>query len=187
MPEEHLPHLSTLRAVKRASRVVRSAPTVATDKTDREKAQRTIADNRKAFHDYHVLDSWEAGVALLGTEVKAIREGSVNLRDSYARLENGEVWLMNVHISPYSHTGYAHHDERRQRKLLLHRHEIQKLMGRVVEKGLTLVPLRMYLNKGRVKVALALVKGKQAHDKRETIRRREVDRETRAAVKSRSR
>ena len=160
---------------------------MATDKTDREKAQRLIADNRKAFHDYHVLDSWEAGVALLGTEVKAIREGSVNLRDSYARLENGEVWLMNLHISPYSHTGYAHHDERRQRKLLLHRHEIEKLSGRVVEKGLTLVPLRMYLNKGRVKVALALVKGKQAHDKRETIRRREVDRETRAAIKARSR
>jgi len=160
---------------------------VATDKTDREKAQRLIADNRKAFHDYHVLDTWEAGVALLGTEVKAIREGSVNLRDSYARLENGEVWLMNLHISPYSHTGYAHHDERRQRKLLLHRHEIEKLSGRVVERGLTLVPLRMYLNKGRVKVALALVKGKQAHDKRETIRRREVDRETRAAIKARSR
>ena len=160
---------------------------MATDKTDREKAQRLIADNRKALHDYHVLDSLEAGVALLGTEVKAIREGSVNLRDSYARLENGEVWLMNLHISPYSHTGYAHHDERRQRKLLLHRHEIEKLSGRVVERGLTLVPLRMYLNKGRVKVALALVKGKQAHDKRETIRRREVDRETRAAVKARSR
>jgi SsrA-binding protein len=160
---------------------------VPTDKTEREKAQRLIADNRKALHDYHVLDSWEAGVALLGTEVKAIREGSVNLRDSYARLENGEVWLMNLHISPYSHTGYAHHDERRQRKLLLHRHEIEKLSGRVVERGLTLVPLRMYLNKGRVKVALALVKGKQAHDKRETIRRREVDRETRAAVKARSR
>ena len=160
---------------------------MATDKTDREKAQRLIADNRKAYHDYHVLDTWEAGVALLGTEVKAIREGSVNLRDSYARLENGEVWLMNLHISPYSHTGYAHHDERRQRKLLLHRHEIEKLSGRVVERGLTLVPLRMYLNKGRVKVALALVKGKQAHDKRETIRRREVDRETRAAIKARSR
>ena len=158
-----------------------------TDKTEREKAQRLIADNRKALHDYHVLDSWEAGVALLGTEVKAIREGRVNLRDSYARLDNGEIWLLNVHISPYSHTGYAHHDERRQRKLLLHRHEIEKLSGRVVERGLTLVPLRMYLNKGRVKVALALVKGKQAHDKRETIRRREVDRETRAAVKARSR
>jgi len=158
-----------------------------TDKTDREKAQRTIADNRKAFHDYHVLDTWEAGIALLGTEVKAIREGSINLRDSYARIENGEVWLMNVHISPYSHTGYAHHEERRQRKLLLHRHEIQKLTGRVVERGLTLVPLQMYMKKGRVKIALALVKGKQAHDKRETIRRREVDRETRAAVKERAR
>ena len=95
-----------------------------------------VITNRKARRDYYVLDSWEAGIALLGTEVKAIREGSVNLRDSYARLENGEVWLMNVHISPYSHTGYAHHDERRQRKLLLHRHEIQKLTGRVIEKGL---------------------------------------------------
>jgi SsrA-binding protein len=163
-----------------------SRETVATDKTDREKAQRTIADNRKALHDYHVLDTWEAGVALLGTEVKAIREGSVNLRDSYARVHNGEVWLMNVHVSPYSHTGYAHHDERRDRKLLLHRHEIQKLTGQVAEKGLTLVPLRMYLKKGRVKIALALAKGKQAHDKRETIRRREIDRETRAAVKARS-
>ena len=154
------------------------------DKDEREKAQQVIADNRKALHDYHVLDTWEAGVALLGTEVKAIREGRVNLRDSFARVERGEVWLMNVHVSPYSHTGYAHHEERRQRKLLLHRHEIRKLAGQVSEKGLTLVPLRMYFKKNRVKVALALVKGKQAHDKRETLRRREVERETRAAVKS---
>jgi SsrA-binding protein len=160
---------------------------VAAEKTEREKAQRTIAENRKALHDYHVIETWEAGVALLGTEVKAIREGSVNLRDSFARIQNGEVWLMNVHVSPYSHTGYAHHDERRHRKLLLHRHEIQKMSGRVAEKGLTLVPLRMYFKNGRVKVALALAKGKQAHDKRETIRRREVDRETRAAVKARQR
>ena len=160
---------------------------MATDKTDRETAQRIIADNRKALHDYHVLDTWEAGLVLLGTEVKAIREGSINLRDSFARIERGEAWLENVHISPYSHTGYARHDERRTRKLLLHRHEIQKLTGRVAEKGLTLVPLRMYLKKGRVKIALALVKGKQVHDKRETIRRREIDRETRAAVKARSR
>ena len=157
------------------------------ERSEREKAQRVIADNRKAFHDYHILDSWEAGVALLGTEVKAIREGRVNLRDSFARLDNGEVWLMNVHISPYSHTGYAHHEERRQRKLLLHRHEIQKLSGQVTQKGFTLVPLQLYFKNGRVKVSLALVKGKQAHDKRETIRRREVDRETRAAVKARSR
>ena len=155
------------------------------ERSEREKAQRIVADNRKAFHDFHVLDTWEAGIALLGTEIKAIREGRVNLRDSYARLDNGEIWLLNVHISPYSHTGYDRHDERRQRKLLLHRHEIQKMTGRVAEKGLTLVPLRMYFKNGRVKVALALAKGKQAHDKRETIRRREVDRETRAAVKAR--
>jgi SsrA-binding protein len=160
---------------------------VAAEKTDREKAQRLIADNRKALHDYHVLETWEAGIALLGTEVKAIREGRVNLRDSFARLERGEVWLLNVHISPYSHTGYGGHQERRERKLLLHRHELNKLSGHVREKGLTLVPLQLYFKKGRVKVALALVKGKQAHDKRETIRRREVERETRAAVKARSR
>lgn len=158
-----------------------------TQDRDDDRAQRVIADNRKALHDYHVLDSWEAGVVLLGTEVKAIREGRVNLRDSFARVEKGEVWLLNVHISPYSHTGYAHHDERRQRKLLLHEHEIRKLAGRVAEKGLTLVPLRMYFKNGRVKVQLALAKGKQARDKRETIRRREIDRETRAAVKARRR
>jgi SsrA-binding protein len=154
----------------------------------REKtADRPIAENRKARHDYHIIETWEAGIALVGTEVKAIREGRVNLRDSYARTEGGEVWMMNVHISPYSHRGYAEHAETRQRKLLLHRHEIRKLIGRVAEKGLTLVPLEMYFKKGRVKVRIALAKGKQAYDKRETIRRREVDRETRAAVKSRSR
>ncbi len=154
---------------------------------DRAAAQRIIADNRKAFHDYHVLDQFEAGIALLGTEVKSIREGTVNLRDSYARLDNGEVFLLNVHIGPYSHTGYSTHEDRRQRKLLLHSHEIRKLTGRVAERGLTIVPLQMYFKGGRVKVAIALVKGKQAHDKRETIRRREVDRETRAAIKERSR
>jgi SsrA-binding protein len=157
------------------------------EKTAREQARRLIAENRKARHDYHVLDTWEVGIALLGTEVKAIREGRVNLRDSYARVQDGEIWLMNVHISPYSHRGYAQHEELRQRKLLLHRHEIRKLVGRTAEKGLTLVPLELYFNRGRVKALLALAKGKQAHDKRETIRRREVDRETRAAVKARGR
>jgi SsrA-binding protein len=160
---------------------------MAPEKDEREKAQRIVADNRKAFHDYHVLETWEAGLVLLGTEIKAIREGRVNLRDSFARVENGEVWLMNVHISPYSHTGYAHHEERRQRKLLLHQREIDKMTGLVREKGLTLVPLQLHFKKGRLKAVLALVKGKQAHDKRETIRRREIDRETRAAVKARSR
>jgi SsrA-binding protein len=158
-----------------------------TEKTEREQAQRTIAENRKARHDYHILETWEAGVSLLGTEVKSIREGRVNLRDSYARVQNEEIWMMNVHISPYSHRGSAEHAEMRERKLLLHRHEIRKMLGRVAEKGLTLVPLELYFKKGRVKVLIALAKGKQAHDKRETIRRREVDRETRAAVKARTR
>jgi SsrA-binding protein len=154
---------------------------------DKDKERKLIAENRKARHDYHVLDTWESGVALLGTEVKAIREGRVNLRDSYARVDNGEVWMMNVHISPYSHRGSAEHAELRQRKLLMHRHEIRKLVGKTAEKGLTLVPLEIYFKKGRVKVLLALAKGKQAHDKRETIRKRDVDRETRAAVKERQR
>jgi SsrA-binding protein len=157
------------------------------EKSVREKAQRTIAENRKARHDYHIIESWEAGVSLLGTEVKSIREGRVNLRDSYARVDNGEIWMLNVHISPYSHRGSAEHQELRQRKLLLHRDEIRKMVGKVAEKGLTLVPLELYFKNGRVKVLLGLAKGKQAHDKRETLRRREVDRETRAAVKARSR
>jgi len=149
--------------------------------------EKLIADNRKAFFDYHILDTFEAGIVLGGTEVKGIREGKANLRDSYARVESGEVWLYNVHINPYSHRGYADHDPKRKRKLLLHRAEIRKLIGKTVERGLTLVPTRMYFKNGRVKVAIALAKGKQLHDKRETIKRRETDRETRAMVKERRR
>ena len=155
------------------------------EKTEREKAQGSIAENRKAFHDYHLLESFEAGLVLLGTEVKAIREGRVNLRDSFARVENGEVYLYNVNISPYSHRGYADHEPLRRRKLLLHRDEIRKLVGKTVEKGMTLVPVRLYFKNGRVKVAVSLAKGKKDYDKRETIKRREVDRETRAAIKGR--
>ena len=155
--------------------------------TQRESAQRVIADNRKARHDYHLLETFEAGVALQGTEVKAIREGRVNLRDSFARVEGGEVWIYNVHISPYSHRGYADHEPTRRRKLLLHRQEIRKLIGKTVEKGMTLVPLQVYFKNGRVKVTVSLAKGKQTHDKREAIRKRETERETRAAVKARSR
>ena len=156
-----------------------------TDKTDREKAQSNIAENRKAFHDFHLLETFEAGLVLLGTEVKAIREGRVNLRDSFARVEDGEVYLYNVNISPYSHRGYADHEPLRRRKLLLHRSEILKLVGKTVEKGMTLVPVRMYFKNGRVKVAVSLAKGKKEYDKRETIKRREADRETRAAIKAR--
>jgi SsrA-binding protein len=156
-------------------------------KTAREEAQKYIAENRKAFHDYHIIETFEAGLVLVGTEVKSIREGSANLRDSFARLEGGEVWLYNVHINPYSHRGYADHEPTRKRKLLLHRQEIRKLIGKTVEKGMTLVPTRLYFKNGHVKVSLALAKGKHAHDKRETLKRRDIDRETRAAVKERKR
>ena len=155
------------------------------EKTEREKAQANIAENRKAFHDFHLMETFEAGLVLMGTEVKAIREGRVNLRDSFARVEDGEVFLYNVNISPYSHRGYADHEPLRRRKLLLHRDEIRKLVGKTVEKGMTLVPVRMYFKNGRVKIAVSLAKGKKDYDKRETIKRRETDRETRAAIKSR--
>jgi SsrA-binding protein len=158
---------------------------MADKRTEREKAQTNITENRKAFHDYHVLETFEAGIVLLGTEIKAIREGRVNLRDSFARVEDGEVFLYNVNISPYSHRGYAEHEPLRRRKLLLHRDEIRKLIGKTVEKGMTLVPVRLYYKNGRVKVAVSLAKGKKEYDKRETIKRREADRETRAAVKAR--
>ena len=157
------------------------------DKTEREKAQQHIAENRKAFHDFHLLETFEAGLVLLGTEVKAIREGRVNLRDSYAVVEKGEVWALNIHISPYSHRGSADHEPLRKRKLLLHKAEIRKLIGRTVEKGLTLVPLRMYFTRGKVKMAIGLARGKKAYDKRDSIKKREADRETRAAVKERQR
>src|SRR5574339_24511 len=152
-------------------------------KTAREEAQKNIAENRKAFHDYHIVETFEAGIALLGTEVKAIREGRVNLRDSFARVEDGEVFLYNVNISSYSHRGYADHETMRRRKLLLHRDEIRKLIGKTVERGMTLVPVRIYFKNGRVKVAIGLAKGKKEYDKRDAIKKREVERETRAAVK----
>ena len=166
-----------------AKSTVRPAPA---EKT-RNDEERLIADNRKAFFDYHILESFEAGIALLGTEVKGIREGTANLRDSYAALDKGEVWLLNLHINPYSHRGYADHEPRRKRRLLLHKSEIRKLIGKTTEKGLTLIPTRLYFKNGKVKVTLGLARGKKEHDKRETLRRRETDRETRAAVKERVR
>lgn len=150
-----------------------------------DKTETLITDNRKAGFDYHILETFEAGLALTGTEVKAIREGRVNLRDSYCRLEKAEAFLLGAHIGQYSHGGYAAHDPVRPRKLLLKREELNKLLGRTTERGLTIVPLRMYFKRGRVKLAVALAKGKKTFDKRETIRRREAERETRAALKTR--
>ncbi len=155
------------------------------EKTERQKAEKVIAENRKAHHDYHLLETFEAGIVLVGTEVKAIREGRVNLRDSFGRVEDGEVFVHNMHISAYSHRGYSDHEATRRRKLLLHKTEIRKLIGKTVERGMTLVPVRMYFKNGRVKVAISLAKGKKEYDRRETIKRREADRESRAAIKSR--
>jgi SsrA-binding protein len=141
-----------------------------------------IADNRKARHDYHLLEEFEAGIALVGTEVKAMREGRAQLRDSYCRIEGGEAYLIGAHVEQYSHAGSSAHDPARPRKLLLHAAELNKLIGKTTEKGLTIVPLRLYFKHGRVKLAIALAKGKKAYDKRETIKRREAERETRAAA-----
>ena len=154
---------------------------------DSSPAERPIAENRKARHEYHIFDTYEAGIVLLGTEVKSIREGRVNLKDSYGRIEKGEVFLHNLHVSPYSHRGYVDHEPLRRRKLLLTRQEIQKLTVKILERGFTLVPVRMYFKHGLVKVQLGIAKGKKSHDKRETLKQRQIDRETRAMVKERSR
>ena len=154
---------------------------------DKPDGNSLIADNRKARYDFHLFDTYEAGLVLLGTEVKAIREGRVNLKDSYGRVENGEVFLYNLHISAYCHRGYAEHHPLRRRKLLLTKSEIRKLIGKTNERGFTLVPTRLYFQRGLVKVSVSLAKGNKTYDKRETIRRREIDRETRALVKERSR
>lgn len=144
------------------------------------------AENRKARHDYHLLESFEAGIVLMGTEIKAIREGRANLRESYCRLNGGEAFLLNAHIGQYSHGGSASHDPLRPRKLLLHRTELNKLLGKTTERGLTIVPIKLFFNKkGKAKLEIALAKGKKTIDKRETIRRREAERETRAAIKTR--
>lgn len=146
-------------------------------------ADRLIVSNRKARYEYHVLDTWETGIALQGTEVKALREGKANLQDSFARVDNGEVWLFNVHISPYEQANQFNHDPLRPRKLLMHRSEIRKLIGSVQEKGLTLVPLDLHFSGGRAKVNLALVRGKQLHDKRDAIKERDVKREVQRGFK----
>jgi SsrA-binding protein len=146
---------------------------------------KTITTNRKAYHNYIVQDSIEAGIALTGTEIKSIREGRVNLVDAYIRPEKGELWLMNAHIARYEAGSYMSHDPLRPRKLLLHRKEIINLESKVAEKGLTLVPVRLYLKDSRAKVAIAPAKGKRMYDKRESIMRHENEREMGRATKQR--
>jgi SsrA-binding protein len=143
---------------------------------------RDASVNRAASHNYFLSDKFEAGVVLTGTEVKSVRSSRVNLKDAYGIVKNGELWLLNAHISPYEHGSYSNHEALRTRKLLVHKEELRKLIGKTTQKGLTLVPTRMYFRNGKVKVEMALAKGKQNWDKRETERRRVADREARAAM-----
>ena len=142
-----------------------------------------IATNRKAFHDYFLEDTYEAGIALTGTEIKSVRAARVNLRDGFVILRNREAWLVNVHISPYDFGNRENHEPRRERKLLLHRQELRKLQSKVSERGWTIVPLRMYLKDGRAKIEIALVRGKRLYDKKDAIAERDADRELRRVIK----
>lgn len=144
---------------------------------DRAGGKRVIASNRKARHDFSILEVFEAGVVLTGTEVKSLRDGNASMADSFATVDDGEVWLRNLHIPEYHHGSWTNHPPRRNRKLLLHRRQIDMLLGKIRDGNLTLVPLSMYFNEGRVKVELALARGKQAHDKRQDIARRDAQRD----------
>lgn len=146
---------------------------------------KTVASNRKAYHDYFLDDAQEAGIALTGTEIKSVREGRVNLRDSYVQIRGRQAWLMNVHIAPYAQGSHANPNPRRDRKLLLHKQEILRLQAAVQEKGLTIVPLRMYLKDNRAKVEIALAKGKKLYDKRESLAKKETQRLVEQEMKSR--
>ena len=146
-------------------------------------AERPVTTNRKAFHDYFILSKHEAGLVLTGTEVKSLREGAANLKDSYVLIKGGEAFLLGAHISPYSHGTLANHDPERTRKLLLHRKEIERLATEIAEKGLTVVPLRLYFKEGRVKAEIGVVRGKKLYDKRETEKRKESERESAQAIK----
>jgi len=140
-------------------------------------AVETIARNKRARHDYHILETWEAGIVLTGTEVKSMRDGKANLSDSYGIVKDGEVFLLNMHVQPYAHGNQFNHEPTRTRKLLLNKREIRKMIGSVERQGLTLVPLELYFKNGKAKVALALGKGKKEHDKREDLRKKDDERD----------
>ena len=139
--------------------------------------EQVVSTNRKAYHDYFIEETYEAGITLLGTEVKSLREGKANLKDSYALIKGNEIFLLNCHISPYCHGNIQNHDPLRTRKLLLHRKEINKLWGKLTQKGLTLIPLKIYFKKGKAKVEIGLCKGKKQYEKREVLKEKEARRE----------
>jgi SsrA-binding protein len=146
---------------------------------------KVVCQNKKARYDYEIIEVIEAGMVLLGTEVKSLRQGRANLKDSYARIRDGELFLMQCHISPYTHAYYDNHEPDRVRKLLVHKREIKRLQGKTEEKGLTLVPLKIYFKDGKAKVELALARGKRSYDKRETLKRKTEERELQRAIKDR--
>jgi SsrA-binding protein len=156
-----------------------------TKDAERSKERSSIARNKRARFDYEILETWEAGIVLTGTEVKSLREGKANIGDAYGVVREGEIYLINMHVSPYERGGYANHEPDRTRKLLLHRKEIRRLIGAVERQGLTLIPLELYFKNGVAKVAIALGKGKKLHDKRDTERRRDAEREMARAVRVR--
>jgi len=154
-------------------------------KKGEDEGEKVIVTNRKALFHYEILERAEAGIRLVGTEVKSIREGGFQFRDAYVDFKSGELFLVGARIGPYSHGNQQNHDEGRERKLLLHKREILKLGGKVTEKGLTLIPLRAYMKNGRVKIEIGLARGKKAHDKRESIKRKDIERDTRQAMRER--
>jgi SsrA-binding protein len=151
------------------------------------RGEKLVAQNKKAFHDYHIEEKYEAGIVLTGTEIKSIRAGKVNLRDSFAQVRRGEVTLHNMHVSPYEQGNRYNHEPLRTRKLLLHKDQINRLIGAIKEKGYTLVPLKVYLKNGLAKVEIALGKGKKEYDKRETLKKKDAQREIEKAIKDRLR
>lgn len=152
--------------------------------TEKKNEQKIITTNRDAYHNYHILETFEAGIKLVGTEVKSIREGRVNLKDAYAMVRDGQAWLLNAHISHYSHGNRQNHDPTRERRLLLHKREIIRLQSKVLEKGLTLIPTRLYFKGNLIKCELAIARGKKLYDKRETEARKTQEREARIAIKT---
>jgi SsrA-binding protein len=163
-----------------------SRPVAQARSSNRDSRRRVIASNRRARHDYSIVDTYEAGLVLTGTEVKSLRAGRASLVDGFATIRDGEVWLQGVHIPEYAQGTWTNHEPRRQRKLLLHRAEIERLIGRTRESGLTLVPLQLYFRDGKVKVELALARGKRSYDKRQDLARRDAEREMARAVGRRS-
>ncbi len=152
---------------------------------EKEDRRESIAKNRRARFDYAILDTWEAGIVLTGSEVKSLRDGKANITDAYAILKDGEVYLLNLHVSPYEKASFFNHEPTRTRKLLLHKKEIKKMIGSVERQGLTLIPLELYFKNGRAKVAIALGKGKQMHDKRQDLKRKDDERDMQRAVRKR--